>query len=193
MSGQVLSRFLASIASRARRVEVARAAGSSVVALVVVIVGAIVADGIFGFGRIGLFVLDAAIVAALVGLAAAAPAWAQQAAGRFLGREEIKLYGLGLRVTPAQQTVPRDIATIVSTFLDAPQQVDGLPPFAPGAVVRATLRGPSFATPIEPLTFSSSSIGVGGSAIPSGLRTAGARVMVPVAGCWPLVQFLPPA
>jgi len=39
---------------------------------------------------------------------------------RFLGREDIVLLGLGLRVEPDHQVVPRDIATIVSTFLSAP-------------------------------------------------------------------------
>ena len=69
--------------------------------------------------------------------------------GRFLGREDILLYGLGLRVDPATQTVPKDIATIVSTYLQAPQAVDGLPPFAPDAVVKATLRGPGLPTPLD--------------------------------------------
>jgi 5-hydroxyisourate hydrolase-like protein (transthyretin family) len=70
--------------------------------------------------------------------------------GRFLGREEIRLYGLNLTVTPAEQVVPKDIATIVSAFLQAPGQSDQhVSPFSPDAEVRATLRGPSFATPIE--------------------------------------------
>ena len=45
---------------------------------------------------------------------------AAQTPGRFLGKEEILLYGLGLRVEPATQTVPKDIATIVCTYLQAP-------------------------------------------------------------------------
>ena len=77
------------------------------------------------------------------------PAVAAAQTGRVLGREDIRLYGLGLKVEPAQQTVPRDIATIVPTFLQAPQQPDGLPPFAADAEVRGTLRGPSFPTPVE--------------------------------------------
>jgi hypothetical protein len=50
---------------------------------------------------------------------------------------------------PAEQTVPKDIATIVSTYLQAPNVPGNLPPFAPDAEVRATLTGPSFATPRE--------------------------------------------
>ena len=77
----------------------------------------------------------------LTGMASAAGA--QQAQSRFLASEDILLYGIGLRVEPAQQTVPKDIATIVSTFLQAPTDPGlNLPPFAPDAVVRATLRGP---------------------------------------------------
>ena len=68
---------------------------------------------------------------------------------RFLGREEIVLYGIGLRVEPATQTVPKDFATIVSTFLQAPTLPGDVPPFAPDAEMRATLRGPSFAQPLE--------------------------------------------
>jgi len=68
---------------------------------------------------------------------------------RFLGKAEILLYGIALKVEPAEQTVPKDIATIVSTFLTAPAQVGDLPPFAPDAVVMATLRGPSLAKPLE--------------------------------------------
>ena len=72
-----------------------------------------------------------------------------QRSGRFLAKEDIVLLGLGLRVEPAQQTVPKDIATIVSTFLGAPTQPGELPPFGPNTVVKATLRGPSLATPLE--------------------------------------------
>ncbi len=67
----------------------------------------------------------------------------------FLGRAEIQLYGIGLKVEPATQTVPKGYATIVSTFLQGASQPASLPPFAPDAVVRATLRGPSFPQPIE--------------------------------------------
>ncbi len=73
-----------------------------------------------------------------------------------LGEDEIRLYGIGLRVEPAHQTVPRDIATIVSTYLQMSALPDGVPPLSPDAVVRATLRGPSFATPRE-LTISANS------------------------------------
>ena len=49
-----------------------------------------------------------------------------------------------------QQTVPKNIATIVSTFLNAPGQTDSdIPPFAPDAVVMATLRGPSLPRPLD--------------------------------------------
>ena len=72
-----------------------------------------------------------------------------QAQGRLLGREEITLYGIGLQVQPAQQTVPKGFATIVSTFLQTPAVVKELPPFAADAEVRATLRGPSFPEPID--------------------------------------------
>ena len=82
------------------------------------------------------------LAALLIVTAASATAVAQ---GRFLGREDIILYGLGLKVEPAEQTVPKDIATIVSTFLQGRRSPARLPPFAPDAEVRATLRGPSFA------------------------------------------------
>src|SRR5688572_33348276 len=68
---------------------------------------------------------------------------------RYLGKEDILLYGIGLKVEPAQQTVPKDIATIVSTYLKARTEAPGLPPFAPDAEVRATLAGPSFSSPRE--------------------------------------------
>ncbi|MEO8678606.1 MAG: hypothetical protein ABI665_06150, partial [Vicinamibacterales bacterium] len=95
--------------------------------------------------------LTTALLAAFVmTLVVSVAATAQQAESRFLAREDILLYGIGLRVEPAQQTVPRNIATIVSTFLQAPNDPNlNLPPFAPDAMVRATLRGPSFATPLE--------------------------------------------
>ena len=91
------------------------------------------------------------VAAAALVLLSAARAHAQSAppAQRVLGREDITLYGLGLKVEPGYQTVPKDIATIVSTFLQAPNVPDGVPPFAPDAVVAATLRGPSFANPVE--------------------------------------------
>ena len=66
-----------------------------------------------------------------------------RAQDRFLGKTDILLFGLGLRVEPVHQVVPRDIATIVSTFLGTSEQPQGsLPPFAPDALVKATLRGP---------------------------------------------------
>ena len=56
--------------------------------------------------------LRAAVAVCGLALAAAGTALAQDA--RFLAKEDILLYGLGLRVEPATQTVPKDIATIVS-------------------------------------------------------------------------------
>ena len=80
-------------------------------------------------------------------LLAAAPAIAQT--GRFLAKEDILIYGLGLRVDPVTQTVPKDIATIVSTYLQAPQVPPSLPPFAPDAVVKGTLRGPGLQSALD--------------------------------------------
>ena len=88
-------------------------------------------------------------LAALAVLYAAPAVQAQSRPARFLGREDILLYGIGLKVEPAHQTVPKDIATIVSTYLQTATLPDDVPPFAPDAVVKATLRGPSFPTPRE--------------------------------------------
>ncbi len=83
-------------------------------------------------------------------LTAIVPSAAQVAETDVLGRDDIRLLGVGLRVTPARQVVPKDIATIVSTYLQAPTLPDSpLPPFAADAIVRGTLRGPGFAKPIE--------------------------------------------
>src|SRR5688500_13853282 len=91
-----------------------------------------------------------ASVMLVVALALCPESSGAQQNSRFLAKEDIFLYGVGLKVAPASQTVPRDIATIVSTFLQAPSDPEvSLPPFAPNSVVRATLRGPSFATPVE--------------------------------------------
>jgi len=68
---------------------------------------------------------------------------------RFLTREEILVLGVGLRVEPAQQTVPKNIATIVSTFLASPEPPTDLPAFSPDAEIRGTLRGPTFPGPVE--------------------------------------------
>ena len=93
-----------------------------------------------------LSLLAAFVVASLLQVL---PAVGQPAPQRTLGREDIKVYGIGLKVAPATQTVPKDIATIVSTFLQASTLPDNVPPFAADAEVVATLRGPSFATPVE--------------------------------------------
>src|SRR2546426_10227396 len=91
------------------------------------------------------------VVAALLvcGVAAVDPPSAGAAEGRFLAKEEIIVFGLGLQVEPAQQTVPKDIATIVSATLRGPTLPGGVSPVPPDAVVMATLRGPSLATPLE--------------------------------------------
>jgi len=73
--------------------------------------------------------------------------------GRWLAQEQILLYGLGLNVEPAHQTVPKDIATIVSTYLQAPDSIpEGTLPIPEDAEVRATLRGPSLSQPVELVT-----------------------------------------
>ena len=94
-----------------------------------------------------------AVALALVPTLASAQAPAPTPA-RVLSRAEIEVYGLVLRVTPETQTVPKDYATIVSAFLQAPggNAPESLPPFAPGAEVRATLRGPGLAAPRELVT-----------------------------------------
>jgi hypothetical protein len=72
------------------------------------------------------------------------------AQGRWLAQEQIILYGLGLKVEPEHQTVPKDIATIVSTYLQAPSVIPaGTLPIPEDAEVRATLRGPSLSQPVE--------------------------------------------
>ena len=73
--------------------------------------------------------------------------------GRWLAQKQILLYGLGLNVEPAHQTVPKDIATIVSTYLQAPDSIpEGTLPIPEDAEVRATLRGPSLSQPVELVT-----------------------------------------
>src|SRR5688500_4228372 len=92
--------------------------------------------------------LTTAVLAAVLTVTAAVSLSAQRP-GRFLAKEDIILLGLGLRVEPARQTVPKDIATIVRTFLQSSSQPGGeAPPFAPGAVIKGTLGGPSFAQPM---------------------------------------------
>jgi hypothetical protein len=93
---------------------------------------------------IGGVVIPRALVTLMVSLSCLGAATMAAAQGRFLGREEILLLGAGLRVEPVRQTVPKDIATIVGTLLQAPSAPDHAPPFSPGAVVKGTLRGPSF-------------------------------------------------
>lgn len=95
------------------------------------------------------FMRFTAIVASTMAVLLPLAAHAQDRPARFLGHEDIVLYGIGLKVEPSHQTLPKDIATIVSTYLQTPQLPANVPPFAPDAVIKATLRGPSFATPQE--------------------------------------------
>ena len=69
---------------------------------------------------------------------------------RWLTSEQIMLYGLGLKVDPEHQTVPKDIATIVSTYLQSPDLSAGtVLPIPDDIQVKATLRGPSLQTHME--------------------------------------------
>ena len=78
---------------------------------------------------------------------------ALSANSRWLAQEQILLYGLGLQAEPAHQTVPKDIATVVSTYLQAPDTIpQGVLPIPADAEVRATLRGPSLPGPVELVT-----------------------------------------
>ena len=90
------------------------------------------------------------IAAAVVTTVVNQPTLHAQQERRFLARADILLYGITLKSEPAEQTVPKNIATIVSTLLNAPGQTDSdIPPFAPDAVVMATLRGPSLPRPLD--------------------------------------------
>ncbi|MGE5243771.1 MAG: carboxypeptidase regulatory-like domain-containing protein [Betaproteobacteria bacterium] len=96
------------------------------------------------------FVWSLGLAAALACVLSSRLVAAPQQAGRFLAREDIVLLGIGLQAAPADQTVPVNIATIVSTFLQSPTTLpEGVPPFAPDAVVTATLRGPSFPSGLD--------------------------------------------
>jgi hypothetical protein len=92
----------------------------------------------------------ASLVCAIAAVVIAAGTRADaQEAGRFLGREEIRLLGLGMEVAPARQSVPKDVATIVSTFLHLPpSQGSEVSPFTPSTVLKGTLRGPSLTAPL---------------------------------------------
>ena len=114
----------------------------------------------------------AILLPALVGAAAVAfcvsPLGAQ---GRFLAKEDIILLGIGLPAAPANQTVPINIATIVSTFLQTPGTIpQGLPPFSPDAVVMATLRGPSYPGGLDLTTRPNTPFNIPALAVP-GLHT----------------------
>ncbi|HIJ94565.1 MAG TPA: hypothetical protein HPP94_02280 [Desulfuromonadales bacterium] len=75
---------------------------------------------------------------------------AQAYEGRFLAHEDIILYGMGLKVEPARQVVPKNIATIVSSYTQVPTLPNAeIPPLAADALVKGTLRGPGLETPLE--------------------------------------------
>jgi protocatechuate 3,4-dioxygenase beta subunit len=61
----------------------------------------------------------------------------------YLDQTDILIHGLALKVDPPEQTLPKNIATIVSVYLQAPT-APTVPPFDPNATVKATLRGPSY-------------------------------------------------
>lgn len=70
--------------------------------------------------------------------------------GRYLAKDDIILYGMQLTAAPAKQTVPKNIATIVSTFMQVPTLPAGqIPPLSSDAIVKATLRGPGLEVPLE--------------------------------------------
>lgn len=70
--------------------------------------------------------------------------------GRFLAHEDIILYGMGLKVEPARQVVPKNIATIVSAYLQVPTlPAAEIPMLAADALVKGTLRGPGLEMPLE--------------------------------------------
>jgi len=93
---------------------------------------------------IGLLVCFSLLLVPLLPVAAAA------SDARFLAREDIVLYGMQLSAAPAKQTVPKNIATIVSTFMQVPTLPAGqIPPLPADATVKATLRGPGLPDPVE--------------------------------------------
>lgn len=90
------------------------------------------------------------IISACLSLVMCIAATSYAAGGRYLAKEDIILYGMQLTAAPAKQTVPKNIATIVSTYLQVPTMPEGqVPPLAPDAVVKATLRGPGLEQPME--------------------------------------------
>ena len=64
-------------------------------------------------------------------------------------REQILIVGLGLQVSPAHQTVPKNTATAVNTAMAqaSPEAIE-LPGIPPDALVLAELRGPAFSAPV---------------------------------------------
>ncbi|MDD2853093.1 MAG: carboxypeptidase regulatory-like domain-containing protein [Desulfuromonadaceae bacterium] len=70
--------------------------------------------------------------------------------GRQLASEDIILYGMGLKVEPTMQTVPKNIATIVSAYLQVPTLPSGqIPPLPADATLKGTLRGPGLQQPLD--------------------------------------------
>ena len=90
------------------------------------------------------------IVTALAGftLFAAAPAFAQNGGSTPLTRLRFDIVGIRLVVDPPVLTVPKNIPTVINTSLALPPSAtsdvrDALNALTAGAVVEATLRGPS--------------------------------------------------
>ncbi len=107
--------------------------------------------------------------------------WAGGAAdaydGRYLAEDDIILYGMQLTAAPAKQTVPKNIATIVSTFLQVPTMPAGqIPPLAPDATVRATLRGPGLETPLELAVPANSPFNIPALTVPGSYSLDGIRL-----------------
>ncbi len=101
--------------------------------------------------------LSSAAVLAVAAFSADAGA----AQGTSLAREQVLLYGIGLEAAPVRQTVPKDIATIVSTLLKAPALPPGASLGLPAdTVVKAELRGPSFPGPLTLTTRAGTPFGI---------------------------------
>jgi hypothetical protein len=97
--------------------------------------------------------------------------------GRYLAQDDIILYGMQLTAAPAKQTVPKNIATIVSTFLQVPTMPAGqIPPLAPDATVRATLRGPGLETPLELAVPANSPFNIPALTVPGSYSLDGIRL-----------------
>ncbi len=94
--------------------------------------------------------MSGALLAMAIVMVTAAPVSYAQTPGRFLGREDILLYGIGLQGRArAADGAARTSRRSSARSCRRRRCPTALPPFAPDAVVAATLRGPSFATPRE--------------------------------------------